>query len=437
MPLPQETIRKKRDGIGLSRDEIAAFIHGVVDGTVSDAQIAAFAMASLLKGMDIKECASLTMAMRDSGETLDWSSLPGPVVDKHSTGGVGDLVSLVLGPLVAACGAFVPMISGRGLAHTGGTLDKLESIPGYNTSPGNDLFARTVRDCGVAIIGQTASLAPADRRIYAVRDVTATVESLDLITASILSKKLAAGLYHLVMDVKFGNGAFMESREQARTVARRIIDVANSAGLPTRALLTAMDQPLARSAGNSLEVLEAIEFLRGGFVTPRLREVTFALGAEMLVASGLASSPEEAMTPLASALATGRAAGVFAKMVHALGGPGDLIESPEKYLPRARYSLDVLSPETGQVAEMQTRELGMTVVALGGGRTRTTDPVDHSVGVVFHAFLGDRVDLSQPLATIHARNEHEAIAASKRLLAAIRIADSSTAASPTVLERLI
>ncbi len=436
MILPQETIRKKRDGSPLSQDDISTFIAGVANGSVSEAQIAAFAMATLLKGMNIQECASLTLAMRDSGETLDWSTLPGPVVDKHSTGGVGDLVSLVLGPLVAACGAFVPMISGRGLGHTGGTLDKLESIPGYNTTPGNDLFARTVRDCGVAIIGQTASLAPADRRIYAVRDVTATVESLDLITASILSKKLAAGLQYLVMDVKFGNGAFMESTDQARSVARRIIEVANSAGLPTRALLTAMDQPLARSAGNALEVLEAATFLRNESTTPRLRDVTLALASEMLVACGLTASAADAESALESALSSGRAAEVFSKMVHSLGGPADFMDSPRKHLPSARYSLDVPSPTTGLVSEMLTRDLGMTVVALGGGRVSTTDRIDHSVGIVFHASLGDRVHTAQPLATIHARNEHEALAASRRILAAIQISDSTPTPSPAVLESL-
>ncbi len=436
MFLPQETIRKKRDGIPLSREEISTFISGVANESISEAQIAAFAMATLLKGMNIGECASLTLAMCDSGETLDWSALPGPVVDKHSTGGVGDLVSLVLGPLVAACGAFVPMISGRGLGHTGGTLDKLESIPGYNTTPGNDLFAKTVRECGVAIIGQTASLAPADRRIYAVRDVTATVESLDLITASILSKKLAAGLQYLVMDVKFGNGAFMESTDQARSVARRIIDVANSAGLPTRALLTAMDQPLARSAGNALEVLEAVAFLSNQPTAPRLREVTLALATEMLVASKLAASAADAASTLESALASGRAAEVFSKMVHSLGGPADFMDSPGKYLPRSRYSIDVPSPSSGLVSEMLTRELGLTVVALGGGRVRTTDRIDHSVGIVFHVSLGDRVHTSQPLATIHARNEHEALAALQRVQAAIRISDSTPSPSPAVLEAM-
>ncbi|MFZ4589309.1 MAG: thymidine phosphorylase, partial [Terrimicrobiaceae bacterium] len=285
MFLPQETIRKKRDAIPLSQEELSQFIRGVVDGTVGEGQIAAFAMATLLKGMSLDECVSLTLAMRDSGETLSWSELPGPIVDKHSTGGVGDLVSLVLGPLVAACGGFVPMISGRGLGHTGGTLDKLESIPGYNTTPPEETFRKTVRSCGVAIIGQTAALAPADKKIYAVRDITATVESIDLITASILSKKLAAGLRFLVMDVKCGNGAFMDNPDAARTLARRLVEVANGAGMPTSALLTDMNQPLANSAGNALEVREAVEFLKTGKANPRLRETTLALCARMLVVS--------------------------------------------------------------------------------------------------------------------------------------------------------
>lgn len=437
MILPQETIRKKRDGTPLGQEEISAFIKGIVAGDIGEAQIAAFAMATLLKGMSNKECVFLTLAMRDSGETLSWSSLPGPVVDKHSTGGVGDLVSLVLGPLVAACGGFVPMISGRGLGHTGGTLDKLEAIPGYNTTPDTELFERTVKECGVAIIGQTALLAPADRRIYAVRDVTATVESLDLITASILSKKLAAGLKYLVMDVKFGNGAFMVSPDDARALARRLIDVANGAGLPTRALITAMDQPLARAAGNALEVHEAVKFLKGGAVDPRLREVTLALSAQMLLSAGLAESPSQASTKLEAALTTGRAAEIFEKMVHNLGGPSDFMARTEEYLPSARFSMDVLSPIDGHVAEMQTRDLGMAVVALGGGRARTTDVIDHSVGLVFHVSLGDRVMTSQPLATIHARHEHESLAIKSRILDAIRISDSPATVSPTVLDSMI
>lgn len=436
MFLPQEVIRKKRDATPLTRDELQKFISGVVDGSVGEGQIAAFAMATLLRGMSIEECVSLTLAMRDSGETLDWSSLPGPVVDKHSTGGVGDLVSLVLGPLVAACGGFVPMISGRGLGHTGGTLDKLESIPGYNTTPDQATFRRAVLDCGTAIIGQTAALAPADKKIYAVRDITATVESIDLITASILSKKLAAGLRFLVMDVKCGNGAFMDNLDAARTLARRLVEVANGAGMPTSALITSMDQPLANSAGNALEVREAIDFLKTGRANPRLRETTLALCARMLEVSGLAPHNSSAHGKLESALASGRAAEAFAKMVHHLGGPADLLEKSDSLLPAAPIRLDVPAPRDGFVTKMDTRDLGLAVVALGGGRARVEDSIDHSVGIVFHTPLGSRVSKNQPLATIHASSQSRAEAARQALLSHIHIGEFESQKSPTVLETI-
>ncbi len=436
MFLPQETIRRKRDGEPLTREEISKFIRGVADGSVGEGQIAAFAMATLLKGMSIDECVSLTLAMRDSGERLDWSGLPGPVVDKHSTGGVGDLVSLVLGPLVAACGGFVPMISGRGLGHTGGTLDKLEAIPGYHVTPSAEVFRKVVRDCGVAIIGQTAALAPADKKIYAVRDITATVESIDLITGSILSKKLAAGLQFLVMDVKCGNGAFMDSPEAARTLAERLVEVANGAGMPTSALLTDMNQPLASSAGNALEVREAIGFLKGEKTNPRLREVTLALCARMLVVAGLAENSAAAHEKLESALSSGRAAEVFGKMVHGLGGPADLLENPDRHLPKAAVTLEVKSAAAGFVAQMDTRDLGLAVVALGGGRRRVEDSIDHSVGLVFEAVLGDRVEAGQPLATIHAKDAASAEAAAQALAAHIHIAAEAPKKSPAILETI-
>ena len=436
MFLPQETIRKKRDGLPVPREEISQFIRGVVEGTVGEGQIAAFAMATLLKGMSIEECVSLTLAMRDSGEVLDWHDLPGPVVDKHSTGGVGDLVSLVLGPLVAACGGFVPMISGRGLSHTGGTLDKLESIPGYNVTPAPEVFRKVVRDCGLAIIGQTSALAPADKKIYAVRDITATVESIDLITASILSKKLAAGLQFLVMDVKFGNGAFMADEASAHILAKRLVEVANGAGMRTTALLTDMHQPLARSAGNALEVREAIEFLKGGKTDPRLCEVVFALCAQMLAVSGLAATPVDAQAKLESALASGRAAEVFAKMVRGLGGPSDLLENPDQFLPSAPVVLEVKSSEAGFVSRMDTRDLGLAVVALGGGRTRVEDTIDHSVGIIFQAALGDKISTGQTLAIVHAANSSSAESAAKAVLRHIHLAPTPPKSSPVILETI-
>jgi thymidine phosphorylase len=436
MFLPQETIRKKRDGRPLDRAEIAQFIHGVVEGSVGEGQIAAFAMATLLKGMSIEECVSLTLAMRDSGEVLDWRDLPGPVVDKHSTGGVGDLVSLVLGPLVAACGGFVPMISGRGLGHTGGTLDKLESIPGYCVTPSAEVFRQVVRDCGVAIIGQTAALAPADKKIYAVRDITATVESIDLITASILSKKLAAGLQFLVMDVKCGNGAFMTDQASAQILAKRLVEVANGAGMPTTALITDKNQPLARSAGNALEVREAIEFLRGGKTNARLREVVFALSAQMLAVSGLATSPAEALAKLEAALASGRAAEVFAKMVRGLGGPSDLLENPDRYLTKAPITREVKSTASGFVSRMDTRDLGLAVVALGGGRRRVEDVIDHSVGIEFQVSLGDKIEPGQTLAIIHAADSLRAEDAAKSIARHIHLESNPPQHAPTILETI-
>lgn len=436
MFLPQEVIRRKRDGLPLTRGEVGQFVRGVVDGTVGEGQIAAFAMATLLKGMTIEECVSLTMAMRDSGDTLAWGDLPGPVVDKHSTGGVGDLVSLVLGPLVAACGGFVPMISGRGLGHTGGTLDKLESIPGYTVAPEGDLFRKVVRDCGVAIIGQTAALAPADKKIYAIRDITATVESIDMITASILSKKLAAGLQFLVMDVKCGNGAFMDTLDAARTLARRLVDVANGAGMPTTALITDMNQPLGSSAGNGLEVREAVAFLRGERVNARLHGVTLALCAQMLVVSGLAISLPDAHVKLEQALGSGRAAEIFGRMVHGLGGPADFVENPERHLATAAVERAVKSERGGFVTEMDTRDLGLAVVALGGGRSRVEDTIDHSVGIVFQAALGDTIEPGQTLAIVHAGDSTRAEAATRAILEHIHIGPVAPAASGAIIETI-
>src|SRR3954454_7696728 len=332
--LPQEIIRRKRDGARLDEAEIEAFVAGLTAGHVSEGQAAAFAMAVLFRGLSVEERVALTHAMARSGAVRTWD-LPGPVLDKHSTGGVGDAISLALAPAVAACGGFVPMISGRGLGHTGGTLDKLDAIPGYRSQPDLDTFRRVVRGVGCAIIGQTNDLAPADRRLYAIRDVTATVESIDLITASILSKKLAAGLHGLVKDVKVGSGAFMRDRESARALAESLVHVANQAGLPTTALLTDMDQPLASAAGNAVEVAYAVDYLTGQRREPRFHAVTVALAAEMLVLGGLAEARGEAERRIEEAIVSGRAAEVFARMVAALGGPSDLFERPENHLARA------------------------------------------------------------------------------------------------------
>jgi thymidine phosphorylase len=433
--LPQEIIRRKRDGLVLTEEEIAFLIEGLTRGSVSEGQAAAFAMAVFFRGLSVPERVALTRAMMRSGSVLTWD-LPGPVLDKHSTGGVGDTVSLPLAPIVAACGGFVPMISGRGLGHTGGTLDKLDSIPGYVSQPDIDLFRRVTREVGCAVIGQTADLAPADKRLYAIRDVTGTVESLDLITASILSKKLAAGLQGLVMDVKAGSGAFMAKTDDARDLARSLVLVANGAGLPTTALLTDMNEPLATAAGNGLEVAYAVAYLTGAHRESRFHGVTMALAAEMLLLGGLASSREDGLARAEGALASGRAAEIFASMVKALGGPGDLLENPSAYLPRAAIIRPVYAERSGIVQAIATRDLGVAVVSLGGGRTRPEDEIDHGVGLDALATLGSRVDGNAPLAFVHARDESAADAAARAVLAAYRVGDETQPARPLVIERV-
>ncbi|MDC9593052.1 thymidine phosphorylase [Xenorhabdus sp. IM139775] len=413
MFLAQEIIRKKRDGHPLHEEEIRFFINGVRDNTVSEGQIAALAMTIYFHDMTMEERVALTLAMRDSGTVLDWKklNLPGPIVDKHSTGGVGDVTSLMLGPMVAACGGYVPMISGRGLGHTGGTLDKLESIPGFDIFPDEHHFRDMIRNVGIAIIGQTSALAPADKRFYATRDITATVDSIPLITASILGKKLAEGLDALVMDVKVGSGALMPTYQQSEQLAEAIVEVANGAGCKTTALLTDMNQVLASSAGNALEVREAVQFLTGEYRNPRLFEVTMALSAEMLVSGHLAIDRDEAYRKLQAVLDSGKAAEIFGRMVAAQGGPTDFVENYVRYLPTAEFSKPVLAGQlaekTGIVAGMDTRALGMSVVALGGGRRKATDTINYSVGLSEIVALGTKVNADTPLAMIHARNEHD------------------------------
>lgn len=406
--LPQEIIRKKRDGQVLPDADIRDFIDGVTKGRVSEGQVAAFCMAVLLKKMTMPERVALTSAMAGSGTVMSWKSenLPGPVLDKHSTGGVGDKVSLMLAPILAACGAFVPMLSGRGLGHTGGTLDKMDAIPGYVSQPDIQLFKKTVREAGCAIIGATPDLAPADRIIYSIRDVTGTVESLDLITASILSKKLAAGLDGLVMDVKFGTGAFMQDYGDAQALAESIVHVANGAGMPTVGLLTDMNQVLGRTAGNAVEVQEAVEFLRGENVEPRLYEVTAALTAELLVLGKLAKDTTEARAKIADVLGNGKAAAQFERMVQVLGGPAGFVDAPEKHLKAAPVVRDVYPDETAALAQIDTRGIGIGIVELGGGRAKPTDTVDHAVGLTNIAGLGEEVGKgARPLATVHAKDE--------------------------------
>lgn len=433
--LPQEVIRAKRDGKELSAADLDEFVAGLTSGDVADAQAAAFAMAVVWRGMTTAESVAFTRAMTNSGTQLRWD-VDGPVLDKHSTGGVGDTVSLMLAPLVAACGGVVPMISGRGLGHTGGTFDKFESIPGYRAAPSLAEFRRVVRTVGCAVIGQTADLAPADKRLYAIRDVTATVESIPLITASILSKKLAAGLDGLVMDVTVGNGAFMTAHGDARRLASNIADVATGAGVPTVALLTDMDQPLGSTAGNALEIGYAIDYLTGVRREARMHEVVLALAAEMLVLGRLERTRAAARRRLQRALDDGSAADRFGRMVAALGGPRRLVEQPWRHLEQAPVRLAVTAPRSGVVTRIDTRSIGMTVVVLGGGRSRPNDPVDHAVGLTDLVAVGTRVVVGEQLAVVHARDDGAAQRAADMVSRAYRLGAKPPAARPVIAERI-
>ncbi len=434
--LIQEIIKQKRDHQTLSAEAIAEYVCGVTEDSVSEGQIAAMCMAIYFNKLTIEERTQLTTAMRDSGRVLHWGDmqLNGPVVDKHSTGGVGDVVSLMLAPMVAACGAYVPMISGRGLGHTGGTLDKMSAIPGFDTFPAPEKLRDIVKSAGAVIIGQTEDLAPADKRIYAVRDITATVESIDLITASILSKKLAEGLDSLVMDVKVGNGAFMPTYEDSVALAQSIVDVANHAGCQTTALLTDMNQVLARSAGNAVEVREAVRYLRGDIVSPRLHAVNMALCEQLLINGKLASDKADANRQLQAALDSGRAAEYFAKMVSAQGGPADFVDNYENYLAKAAVSKPLLAPNSGTLTAVDTRSVGIAVIGLGGGRRVATDKIDVSVGFDDIQPLGTRIDKDTPLTVIHANSEADWQVAADAFLQAVTIDEGDYQPTPEVYE---
>ncbi len=434
--MPKEIIRLKRDGEILGEGDIRAFVEGMTTGAVSDEQIAALCMAIWFQGLDASEQSHLTLAIRDSGTVLEWSNLSGPVLDKHSTGGVGDMVSFIAGPIVAACGGYVPMISGRGLGHTGGTLDKLESFSGINVTPDIETFQRWVGELGLAIVGQTEHLAPADQRIYAVRDSTATVASVPLIVSSILGKKLCEGLDGLVMDVKVGNGAFMPTPEAGDALAAEICGVAARAGLPCTALITDMSQPLSWSAGNALEMREVIDFLTGDRRHPRLREVTLRVAAEMLLLGGLVESTDEAGARVGRCLEDGSAAEIFESMVAGQGGPRQPIERLATTLPRAPVEKPVYSPVEGVVREVELRALGMAVVGLGGGRRNAGDTVNASVGLAEIAGPGDVVGGDRPLAVVHAADESGLARARARVEAAFTIGqDAPDDVVPPVLGR--
>ncbi|QUM83548.1 MULTISPECIES: thymidine phosphorylase [unclassified Moritella] len=438
MFIPQEIIRRKRNGEVLSCAEIEYFVNGIADNSISEGQIGAFAMATYFNDMNMDERIAITSAMRDSGDVLSWNTmqLNGPIVDKHSTGGVGDVISLMLGPMVAACGGFVPMISGRGLGHTGGTLDKLDAIPGYQTTVDNTQFRQVVKDSGVAIVGQSANLAPADKRFYGVRDITATVESISLITASILSKKLAAGLDALVMDVKSGSGAFMPTHEESVALAKSIVSVANGAGCKTAALITDMNQVLASSAGNAVEVREAVRFLTGEYRNPRLFAVTMALCVEMLLSASLAIDVDDARNKLQAVLDNGKAAELFGTMVSGLGGPTDFVDNYDLHLPKTEIFRPVYAAQSGYLTEMDTRGFGMAVVAMGGGRRVATDQIDYAVGLSDIAALGQQLDAQTPVAMVHARSDAQFEAAQAEILKSIHIGDIQPAASADVYQQI-
>ncbi|MCV2893246.1 thymidine phosphorylase [Lentibacter sp. XHP0401] len=423
-----------RRGQPIGEASLQAFAQGLADGSVSDAQAGAFAMGVVLSKLTHEDSVALTLAMRDSGDVTEWD-LPAPVIDKHSTGGIGDCVSLLLAPALAACGGYVPMVSGRGLGHTGGTLDKLESIPGFKTALSMSRFRQTVRDNGLAIVSASPTLAPADKRLYAIRDVTSTVESLDLITASILSKKLAAGLEALVLDVKCGSGAFMKTADEARALAQSLVSTANAAGCKTSALITDMSQPLVPSLGNALEVSEVMHTLTTGQQS-RLLEITAALGGQLLSDAALAENPDNGAAKIATAITSGQAAEAFARMIRAQGGPLGFVENWSRFLPEANIIREVKAPKSGHISSYDGEALGLAVVALGGGRQVETDSIDHAVGLSDLLPLGTRVQKGEPIARIHASRESAALEAERAVLKAAHIG-TAPAAQPLILERLV
>lgn len=431
-----DIIRAKRDGQQLTAEQIQFFVDGLVDASIPAEQVSALAMAILLNSMTFDETGKLTMSMANSGTVLEWRDLDldGPVVDKHSTGGVGDKASFMLAPIVAACGCYVPMISGRGLGHTGGTTDKAEAIPGYNTAPDFAKFRQIVKDIGCAIIGQTDDLAPADRRFYAIRDVTSTVESVPLITASILAKKIASNLNALVMDVKVGSGAFMSTLERAQEMSRSIVATAANAGVKTHVLITDMNECLGRTAGNALEIAEAVSYLKDDNREPRLDEVVLALSAEMLVVTGVEPDRNEALRKADEAVTSGRALDIFAKMVAALGGPVDFVENPQKYLAVAPVIRPVYTD--GILATVDAFALGNAIIELGGGRRVAGEALDMSVGFSDVARIGARLDNETPLAVVHAKNEADADRVSAMLVDACTTAAEAPPPNPVIAEIL-
>jgi thymidine phosphorylase len=439
MFLPQDVIRKKRDREELNAAEIREFVNGVVQGTVNQGQIGAFTMATYLNGMSVAERVALTLSMRDSGTVLDWKPLLGDgskVIEKHSSGGVGDeKVTLMVLPIVAACGVFAPNISGRSLGHTGGELDLLESIPGYNIEPSNETFLKTVKEVGTAIIGPTADLAPADRAIFHVRDVTSTVESIPLIVSSILSKKLAAGPHGMVMTVPFGTGAFMREESDAVELAKALVEVGEAAGLPIVTLISDLDQVLGDAVGNALQIFEVIAFLKGTKQEARVREVVLTIAAEIVMLAGIAPDMEAALALAEAKLADGSAAERFGAMVAALGGPADLMLDPNRHLDKAEVIAPVFASETGFVQSMDCWTIGMALVAMGAGRTNPEDKIDYAVGISQVAHVGESVSEQLPLCLLHARSQEQWEQAAAAMREAFTVGPAQVIPSPVFRQR--
>ena len=433
--IPQEIIRKKRDKKTLSKKEISLFVNGLTDGSFSDPQVAAMSMAIFSNGMSREETVDLTEAMTTSGDIISWADIVDDdlVCDKHSTGGVGDKTSIILAPILAACGLFVPMISGRGLGHTGGTLDKFDSIKGYNTQPDLDTFKNVVKDVGCAIIGQTENLAPADKKLYSIRDIVGTVESLPLITSSILSKKIASGLKTLVLDVKVGNGSFNSSLEIARDLSHSLVQVAQGAGLQCEAILTDMNQVLGKSAGHTLEMLECIRFLLNKEKDIRLEKITYELTSSILMMSQNLSK-DEAIKKINTVVSSGLAAEKFEKMVHALGGPVDILSSYKKYLEVSSFKKEIFSKRAGWIKNIKTRELGLILIELGGGRKQITDKINYNVGYNNVLNVGDKIDSSQPILTVYTDSINDYENVREKIEDCFIISDSHINALPEIFE---
>jgi len=433
--IPQEIIRKKRDKKTLSKKEISLFVNGLTDGSFSDPQVAAMSMAIFSNGMSREETVDLTEAMTTSGDIISWADIVDDdlVCDKHSTGGVGDKTSIILAPILAACGLFVPMISGRGLGHTGGTLDKFDSIKGYNTQPDLDTFKNVVKDVGCAIIGQTENLAPADKKLYSIRDIVGTVESLPLITSSILSKKIASGLKTLVLDVKVGNGSFNSSLEIARDLSHSLVQVAQGAGLQCEAILTDMNQVLGKSAGHTLEMLECIIFLLNKEKDIRLEKITYELTSSILMMSQNLSK-DEAIKKINTVVSSGLAAEKFEKMVHALGGPVDILSSYKKYLEVSSFKKEIFSKRAGWIKNIKTRELGLILIELGGGRKQITDKINYNVGYNNVLNVGDKIDSSQSILTVYTDSINDYENVREKIEDCFIISDSHINALPETFE---